>query len=589
LPVNFYHFTSKKKKMQVSQTIGTAAQLAARRILIIGGVAAGATAATRCRRENEYARIKIFEKGPYISFSNCGLPFYLGGIVKQRSKLLVTTPEDLLKKYNVEAKPEHEVLKIDRQEKRILVKNLKKLEEFWEPYDKLILATGAAAIIPPLPGVQSMNVFVVKTVPDTDKIKDFMESKKPQSILIVGGGFIGLECAEAFKMRGLNVTIVEMLPHILPPFDNDMASIVHHHLEHSGIRIITNQSVKSLETNGDPNETLATAAVLSNGEKVLFDLCIMCVGVRGEISLAKESGLTIGEAGGIVTDEFMRTSDQNIYAAGDATEVQSLITKKNVRLALAGIANKQGRVAGTNAANTDTERFHGALGTCIVESMGISAAMTGLTERTCKLNNIEYNVGIVHPSDHTTVYPGASTLHIKLLTEKSTNKLMGCQVVGEHGVDKRCDVIATAIYGNMTANDLANLDLCYAPQFDAAKGPVHVAGSLLANVFQHKVNLMSFEDLEKRLHEGSQEVQVVDVREKHEYQNGHIAHTINIPLSSLRQTLDQLDPSKETFLMCHSGLRSYVAARILAQHGFGTVYSVSGGVLSVPLHEIVLD
>ena len=543
-------------------------------IIIVGGVAGGASAAAKARRTNETANIVMFEKGPYVSFANCGLPYYVGKTIRDRDDLLLQTPERFWKRFRVRVHVLHEVLLIDRTAKCVQVKNLVTQEITSHPYDTLILAPGAGAIMPDIPGIHARNIFTVKTVPDSDAIKTFLAGHPSQQALVIGGGFIGLETAEALMGLGLTVTIIEKAPQILPPFDQDMATLVSHHLQEKGVKIIAGDGINGFQQDGD----LAKEAKLESGTRLPMDLAILSIGVRPELKLAREAGLQIGSAGGIAVNTRQQTSDPDIYAAGDAVETLHLVTGKQTRIALAGPANKQGRVAGANAAGGDLQ-FHGALGTAIVESMGITAAKTGLSAHEAEAYGLNYFVSLTHPLDHAEYYPGAEALHMKLVVEQQTGKLLGAQIVGEDGVDKRIDVLATALHARMRVQDLEQLDLAYAPQFNSAKGPVIMAGFVAANTLRGEVNTLTGKALQKKLLTNPS-LQLLDVRTTDEYQEAHIPHARLIPIDELRDHLQQLDPSQETIVYCRVGIRGYLAARILLQHGFTKVFNLTGGYLS---------
>ncbi len=546
------------------------------KIIVIGGVAGGASAAAKARRTDETADITMFERGQFVSFANCGLPYYVGDTISDRDDLLLQTPESFWKRFRVRVKVGHEVLRIDRRNHSVEVKDLSMGSIFSEPYDKLILAPGAGAIVPPLPGIHSQNVFTVKTVPDSDAIKAFLASHPVRKALVIGGGFIGLETAEALANLSLDVTVVEMADQILLPFDPDMAIHVSRHLRERGIHVIEGDGIHAFHD----EDGLAYEAQLHSGRVLLMDLAILSIGVRPELKLAVDAGLDIGEAGGILVNDRQQTSDPDIYAAGDAVETTHLVTGCRTRIPLAGPANKQGRVAGANAAGGDL-RFHGALGTAIVETMGIVAAKTGLSEKEAKAHGLNYFVSVTHPFDHAGYYPGAEQLHIKLTVEQHTGKLLGAQIVGEQGVDKRIDVLATALTAGLTVEDLEQLDLAYAPQFNSAKGPVIMAGFVAANTLRGDVHTITPADLaEKR--QTNPDLQLLDVRSRGEFQERHLPDARLIPLDHLREHLDELDPKKETVVYCHVGLRGYLAARILLQHGFDQVYNLTGGILNVP-------
>ena len=544
------------------------------KIVIVGGVAGGASAAAKARRTNENAEIIVFEKGPFVSFANCGLPYYVGDTITDREDLLLQTPEKFWNRFRVKVHILHEVLAIQPSEKSSTVKNRISGECFRESYDKLILAPGAGAIIPDLPEIQEKNIFTVKTVPDSDAIKSFLAEHQPKTAIIIGGAFIGLETVEALLKRGLDVTVVDIAPHILPAFDPDMASLVAGHLKEKGIQIVVGDGIQAFHgKNG-----LAMEAELQSGRRLSMDLAILSIGVRPELKLAREAGLHIGKAGGIVVNDHQQTSDPDIYAAGDAVETIHLVTGTRTRIPLAGPANKQGRVAGANAAGGNL-RFPGALGTAIVETLGMTAAKTGLSEKEAQAAGYDYFVSVTHPLDHAGYYPGAEALHMKLIVENRTGKLLGAQIVGEQGVDKRIDVLATAITAGMGVEDLEHLDLAYAPQFNSAKGPVIMAGFVAANTLRGEVKTITGDELQKKL--ATQEpLQLLDVRTQDEYQEQHIPHARLVPIDTLREHFQELDPAIETVVYCRVGLRGYLASRILLQHGFQKVYNLTGGMLS---------
>ena len=544
------------------------------KIVIVGGVAGGASAAAKARRTNESAEIVIFEKGAYVSFANCGLPYYVGDTIQDRNDLLLQTPERFWTRFRVRVHVLHEVLQIDRKDRCVRVKNLVTQEITSHLYDRLILAPGAGAIVPNIPGIHARNIFTVKTVPDSDAIKTFLIHHSCHRAVVIGGGFIGLETAEALKNRGMRVTIVEKAPQILPPFDPDMGRLVAYHLQEKDVEIIVGDGIKCFHQHGE----LAQEVELESGTRLSMDLAILSIGVRPELKLAREADLEIGVSGGIVVNERQQTSDPDIYAAGDAVESTHLVTGKRARISLAGPANKQGRVAGANAAGGDLQ-FHGALGTAIVESMGITAGKTGLAEHEAKAHGFNYFVSVTHPLDHAGYFPGAEVLHIKLVVEHKTGKLLGAQIVGEHGVDKRIDVLATALHAGMRVQDLEQLDLAYAPQFNSAKGPVIMAGFVAANTLRGEVKTITVEELQiKQAANGS--LQLLDVRSPEEYQEAHLPQARLVPVDELREHLLELDPTRETVVYCRVGLRGYFAARILLQHGFTKVYNLTGGYLS---------
>ncbi len=546
------------------------------KIVIIGGVAGGASAAAKARRVNESADITIFERGQYISFANCGLPYYVGGTIDNRDELLLQTPEKFWKRFRVTVKVRHEVLSIFPDKRSITVKNLESGALFNVPYDKLILSPGAGAVVPDIPGIDAKNVFTVKTVPDSDAIKQFLADHPSKTAIVVGGGFIGLETAEALMNLGLKVTLVELTPQVLPAFDQDMASLMAHHLQEKGMELVLSDGVHEFHT----RHGLAHEIELTSHTRLPCDVVILSIGVRPELKLAKDAGLQIGQYGGIVVNDCQQTSDPHIYAAGDAVEIVHLVTGKPSRIPLAGPANKQGRVAGANAVGGSL-KFPGAIGTAIVESLGMTAAKTGLSEREAQTHGYDFFVSVTHPFDHADYYPGAEALHMKLVVEKPTGCLLGAQIIGEQGVDKRIDVLATAIAAKMNVEDLENLDLAYAPQFNSAKGPVIMAGFVAANILRGDVQIITGDELEKKL-QSETPLQLLDVRTPNEYHEIHIPQAILIPVDELREHLSELDPMKETVVYCRVGLRGYLACRILLQHGFQHVSNLTGGILSFP-------
>ncbi len=549
------------------------------KIVIIGGVAGGASAAAKARRVNESADITIFERGQYVSFANCGLPYYVGGTIDDRDELLLQTPEKFWKRFCVAVKVRHEVLSIRPDKRSITVRNLEAGTLFNVPYDKLILAPGAGAVVPDIPGIDAKNVFTVKTVPDSDAIKQFLADHPSKTAIVVGGGFIGLETAEALMNLGLKVTLVELTPQVLPAFDQDMASLMAHHLQEKGMELILGDGVHAFHT----KDGLAHEIELSSHTRLSCDVVILSIGVRPELKLAKNAGLNIGQSGGIEVDEYQQTSDPHVYAAGDAVEIVHLVTGNPSRIPLAGPANKQGRVAGANAAG-GSMKFPGAMGTAIVESLGMTAAKTGLSEREAQVHGYDYFVSVTHPFDHADYYPGAEALHMKLVVEKPTGRLLGAQIIGEQGVDKRIDVLATAIAAKMNVEDLENLDLAYAPQFNSAKGPVIMAGFVAANILRGDVQIITGDELENKL-QSETPLQLLDVRTPNEFHEIHLPQAILIPVDELREHLSELDPAKETVVYCRVGLRGYLACRILLQHGFQNVFNLTGGILSFPHNE----
>ncbi|MCL2811103.1 MAG: FAD-dependent oxidoreductase [Clostridia bacterium] len=537
------------------------------KIIIVGGVAGGASAAARLRRLDEHAKIVMFERGEHISFANCGLPYYIGGAIADRNELLLQTPESFYRHFNVDVRALSEVLSVDPAAKTVTVKDLAKGETYAEPYDKLILAPGAGPIKPPLTGVDLSRVFTLRNVADTDHIKAYIQEKSPQSAVVVGGGYIGVEMAENLKDAGLDVSIVEMSNQVIAPLDIDMACDVHHYLEQSGVSLYLNNGVQAItEDAGGLTLRLADRAIRA-------DLVIVAVGVRPENKLAKDAGLATGERGGVVVDEHMRTSNEHVYAVGDVVEVTDLITRQKSMIPLAGPANKQGRIAADHICGLDS-RYIGTQGSAILKVFDMTVATTGINEKTAKRLNLNYDKVFVWLPGHAGYYPGAQSTSTKVIFEKETGRILGAQMVGFYGVDKRCDVLATAIRAGMTAFDLTRLELCYAPPYSSAKDPVNMAGFVIENLLTGKVKQIHWHDVDALPRDGS--VTLLDVRSPQEFMWGRIKGFENIPLDSLRGRIGELDSSKPVYVHCHSGMRSYIAARILSQNGFDA-YNLSGG------------
>ncbi|MFB5083741.1 FAD-dependent oxidoreductase [Symbiobacterium thermophilum] len=553
--------------------------MAQRKIVIVGGVAGGATAAARARRTDEHAEIVLFEKGPYISFANCGLPYYVGKEIGDRSALLLQTPESFRARFEVDVRVLHEVVAIDRAAKRVTVRNLETGEVYHESYTALVLAPGSVPIRPPLPGIGLPNVFTVRTVPDAVAIRELVERESPARAVVVGAGFIGLEMVENLAGLGLAVTLVEKADQVLPPLDPEMAAFVQSHLEQMGVEVITGDGIAAFTGNDR-----ATAARLESGREVEGDLFILGLGVRPDTRLAREAGLAIGPTGGIQVNERMQTNDPAIYAAGDAVETIHLVTGRPALIPLAGPANKQGRVAGANAAG-DSLTFPGAIGTAIVRVGSLVAAVTGLSEKAARREGLKVYTSYTLSGDHADYYPGMQELMTKLVVEADTGRLLGAQVIGANGVDKRTDVYATAILGRMTVDQLANLDLAYAPPFGAAKDAAVVAGMVAQNIRRAALRVITPEELLGRM-EAGEELQVVDVRNPYEYDMGAVPGAVNIPVDELRSRLGELDPSRETVVYDRTGAMAYVAARILAQRGY-SVSSLAGGYALFPAAEAV--
>ncbi|MDR2755161.1 MAG: FAD-dependent oxidoreductase [Planctomycetaceae bacterium] len=536
------------------------------KILIVGGVAGGASAAARLRRLSETAEIIIFERGEFISFANCGLPYYIGGEITEKSALLLQTPKSFKSRYNIDVRVRHEVAAINRNNKTVSVKNLQTNESYNENYDKLILSTGAKPIAPD--ECQSDRIFTIRTIPDTYRIKEFIDAKNPQNAVIVGGGYIGLEMAENLHRAGLEVIIVQRSDHVLPAFDYDMACDVHRHIESKNVRLLLNHEVQSFtEKNGRLNVSL------NRDGEIVTDMLIFAIGVQPDSSLAQDAGLNLTSRGAIVVAETMQTSDPDIYAVGDAVSVIDSVTEQPVYIPLAGPANKQGRIVADQICGIDS-RYSGTQGSAILRVFDMTAASTGITETVAKKNGLKYEKVFLWSTNHASYYPGATNMSIKIIFECPTGKLLGTQITGYDGVDKRCDVLATAIRGKMTAYDLTRLELCYAPPYSSAKDPVNMAGFVIENILTGKVKIFHWHDVTDL--QKTDNITLLDVRTPVEFNNGHIDGFINIPVDELRERLNELDKTKKIYITCQVGVRGYTATRILVQNGFDA-YNLSGG------------
>ncbi len=535
-------------------------------ILIVGGVAGGASAAARARRMNEHARIVIFERDSYVSFANCGLPYYLGGEIKDRDALLIAKPPLFKRRFDIDVRTRHLVTAIDPAAKSVTVSDLDADATYEMTYDKLILAPGADPIEPPIPGKDAEGVFTLRNLEDTDRIAEAMPSA--QRAVVVGGGYVGLESAEQFRRRGLDVALVEMQPQVLPLHDHEMVEPLHRQLEFNGVRLELGNGIASIEVQGGR----ATAAILADGTRLPADLILLGIGVRPNTGLAESAGVELGESRGIGTDEFMRTSDPDIYAVGDAAEYPYGPTGAKLRVPLAGPANRTGRLAGEHAATGTSRPAPSAWGTSIVRVFGTAAGMTGFSLKAAREAGYEANATHVIANNHAGYYPGAQAMIVKLVFEEGSGKVLGAQACGGEGVDKRLDVAATVLHFGGTVHDIAELDLAYAPPYGSAKDPIHMAAFAaqnhldgLAPVVQPDVDLCPYQTLDVR---SAAEVEALPLADCDDI--------INIPLDKLRDNLDRLDPSLPTIVACRSGLRSYVATRILKQHGFKEVYNLSG-------------
>ena len=530
------------------------------KLIVIGGVAGGATAAARARRLSEDLEIVLFERGYYVSFANCGLPYYIGGEIEKRDDLLVTSPERLRKRYRIDIRTLQEVIDIDRGRKLVRVKDHATNQEFTEDYDKLILSPGAHPTKPPLPGVDLENIFTLRDLPDTDSIKKLLDREKAKSAVIVGGGSIGMEAVENFSRQGLTVSIIEKTAQVMPPLDWEMATLIHRHLRDQGIQLYLNECVESFVRERDQ-----IVVNTSGGRHLTTDLVLLSMGVRPEKELAQKAGLAIGEQGGILVDNMLRTSDPDIYAIGDAIEVTDLVSGGNRLLALAGPANKQGRVAADNVMGRESA-FEGVLGTSITRVFTLVGASTGQKEDWCKQINLPYRVSYTHSYHHARYYPGAKPMAIKLIFHPDDGKILGGQIVGEEGVDKRIDVLSTAILADMTVYDLEKLELAYAPQFGSAKDPINMAGFVAGNILKGDVEVVHWHEL-NTLDKGKHVL--LDVRTSNEIKDaGAIGGGVHIHVDELRDRLDELDRDKTYIAYCTVSMRGYIAYRILVQNGF---------------------
>jgi len=538
------------------------------KVVIIGGVAGGASTATRLRRLDENAEIIIIERGQYVSFANCGLPYYIGDEIKLKSDLIVQTPEKFKSRFNIDVRVLNEVIEIDRKNKTVLIKNIKDGVVYSESYDKLVLSPGAKPIEPNIEGITNKKVFTLRDIPDTYKIKEYINKNIPKSAVIVGGGYIGIEMAENLYKLNIDVTIVELSNHLIGPIDFDMASLVESYLMEKEISVILSNGVQKIEEDND-----RLKVILNKGD-ISTDMVIMSIGVTPETSLAKEASLELNKRGSIVVNERMQTSDKDIYALGDAAEITNFVTKEKGFIPLAGPANKQARIVANNICGIDST-YKGTQGSSIIKIFDMTVAATGINEGMAKSLNLDYDKIFINPYSHATYYPDALPMIIKVIYEKKTGKILGAQIVGYDGVDKRCDVFATAIRGSMTAFDLTELELCYAPPYSSAKDPVNMAGYVIENIIEDNIKTIHFEDIQENL--DNENVIFLDVRTKNEFNKlGSIKNSINIPLDELRERMNELDKSKNIFVFCHSGLRSYTAYRMLSSTGYDC-YNLTGG------------
>jgi NADPH-dependent 2,4-dienoyl-CoA reductase/sulfur reductase-like enzyme/rhodanese-related sulfurtransferase len=535
-----------------------------KRLVIVGGVAGGASAATRARRLCEPCEITLFERGPHVSFANCGLPYFVGGEIADETDLLVQTPERLRAWFNLDVRVRTEVISIDRTNRRVKARELDSGREYEQPYDALILSTGAAPLIPPIPGIDRPGHFTVRNIPDVEKILAWINECGARRAVVVGGGYIGLEMAEQLKRRGLAVTVVEALPQVMAPLDPEMAAWLHTELRANGVELHLGDAVSAFETPSANEPAGASTVVLKSGRRLPADLVILGLGVRPEIGLAKSAGLEIGERGGIRVNEHLQTSDPNIWAVGDAIEVRDAVTGAWNLVPLAGPANRQGRIAADNILGRPS-RYRGTWGTAILRLFNLTAACTGANEKCLRRAGIPFQALHLHPNSHAAYYPGAEPMALKILFAPDTGQLLGAQVVGRDGVDKRIDVLATALQAGLTVHDLAELELAYAPPFGSAKDPVNLAGMAAQNVLAGEVSLAQWNEISLL---NPETTILLDVRHPDELAEGRIPGSIHIPLSNLRARCGELPRNREIVVYCRSGQRSYYACRILTQRGF---------------------
>jgi NADPH-dependent 2,4-dienoyl-CoA reductase/sulfur reductase-like enzyme/rhodanese-related sulfurtransferase len=534
------------------------------RLLIVGGVAGGASAAARARRLSESAEIIVFERGPHVSFANCGLPYYVGGEIGDKNELLLHTPESLKARFNLDVRVLSEVTAIDRAAQRVRVRELQTGRVYEEKYDALVLSPGAAPLRPPIPGIERPGHFTVRNVPDVELITGWIEEKKAARAVVVGGGYIGLEMAEQLRRRGLLVTVVEALPQVMAPLDPEMAAWLHQELRANGVELYLNDPVCAFNEPDEKAPAKASIVVLKSGRRLQADLVVLGLGVKPEVGLAKQAGLELGNLGGIRVNEYLQTSDPRIWAIGDAIEVKDAVTGAWSLIPLAGPANRQGRIVANNIFGRPS-RYDGTLGTAVIRVFGLTAGCTGANEKALKRAGIPCQVIHLHPASHAGYYPGGQPIAMKIMFHPENGRLLGAQAVGRDGVDKRIDVLATALKAGMTVHDLADLELAYAPPYGSAKDPVNLAGMAAQNVLAGDVAVAQWHELDK-VSRG--EAVLLDVRTTPERQKGEIPGSLHIPLHELRARLSELPKDKEIIVHCQSGQRSYFACRMLSQMGY---------------------
>ena len=541
-----------------------------KKVLIVGGVAGGASTAARLRRLEETTEIVMLEKGPFVSFANCGLPYYVGKVIKERETLEVMNPGDFRTKFNIDVRTNSEVLSINREKKQVMIKNHETEEEYSLDYDNLVLSPGAECLRPNFKGINEVPVFTLRNIPDTLAIEDFITKNNPTTAVVIGGGYVGLEMAENLSFRGMRVSLIELLDQVMPTMDKDMAQFINNEIVLNRIQLILGDGVKSFSNNNSGSKKYIVTT--QSGKKIETDLIVLCIGVRPQTELAKGCDLELTERGYIVVNDNMRTSDSDIYAVGDAIQINNLITHKKTAVPLAGPANRQGRIAADNIAGRDS-KYKGALGTAVLQVFSKTAAQTGLTERQLNALEIEYEKIYVHPKNHAGYYPEAQAIAMKLIFDKKDGKILGAQAVGGPGTEKRIDILSTVIYFGGTVYDLQDLELCYAPPFSCARDCVNMAGFVASNVHSGEVKLCQWNETEKLKSNGGI---IVDVRPPESFEEGHIEGSINIPLGQLRSRLDELPKDKQICVHCQVGFSSYLAYRILTHNGFNVI-NLNGG------------
>ncbi len=539
------------------------------KVVIIGGVAGGATAAARMRRESEDAQIVLFERGEYVSYANCGLPYYIGGTISERDRLFVQTVEGFVNRFNIDIRIKSEVTAIDLESKTVTVLNRLTNESYTESYDKLIVSTGAEPIKPPMPGIDNPKIFSLRNVPDMDHIKSYIDQHNPKRAVVIGGGFIGLEMVENLQDAGLEVCVIERSNQVMTPIDFSMASLVHQHLKSKKVGLLLEEVVEGFESSGSEIKVL-----LKSKKDISADMVILSIGVRPEVHLAKEAGLELGSLGGIKIDDYMQTSDPDVYALGDAVEVFNPVIGKHSLIPLAGPANKQARIVADNILEGNIYKYTGTIGTSIAKVFDITVAATGASSKLLDRENIAHLSSFTHGNSHAGYYPNALPLSIKINFSPVDGKLLGAQIVGFDGVDKRIDLFAQVIKKGGTIYDLMEIEHAYAPPYSSAKDPVNMAGFVADNILKNKVKVIQWRELDKL---SKDEISVIDVRTSGEFEFAHIEGAINIPVDDLRSRLSEIPKNKKVILYCAVGLRGYLASRILHQHGYTDFYNLSGG------------